>query len=84
MKLDIHIPCEDGSSYWCYNLEFLYDNCKRMDVKNVCIIDIFKYHNHRYDIQCFFYKTKRIYYRERIGTKKELYYVIQKLLEENL
>ena len=84
MNLDIHIPCEDGSSYWCYSLRFSPNNYKRIDVENVCVIDIFKYHNHRYDIKCFFYKTKRIYYLECIGTKKELYDVIQKLLKENL
>lgn len=84
MNFEIQIPCEDGSSYWCFSLDFSYKNYKTIYVKNVCIIDIIKYHNHRYDIKGFFYPTKYIYYRECIGSKKELYHLILNLLKENL
>ena len=61
-----------------------YSKSSCIYVKDVCQIDIHKYHDHRYDIKCFFYKNRYIYYRECIPTKKELYSAIQKLLEENL
>ena len=52
----------------------------RFREQDLFIIDILKYHSHRYDIKCFFYKEQYIYYRERITTIKELFDVIQKLL----
>ena len=55
----------------------------RFQEQDLFIIDIHKYHSHRYDIKCFFYKEKYIYYRERITTIKELFDVIQKLLIDN-
>lgn len=67
-----------------YYLTFRISNFKKILVEDICVIYISKYHNHRYDIKCFFYDTQNIYYRESISTLKELYDVIQKLLQENL
>lgn len=67
-----------------FRLKFCISKFKLWEVEDVCVIYLSKYHNHRYDIRCFFYDTKNIYYRERIGTLKELYDVIQNLLKENL
>ena len=67
-----------------FRLKFCISNYKMLEVKDVCVIYLSKFHNHRYDIKCFFYDTKNIYYRECIGTLKELYDVIQNLLQKNL
>ena len=83
MYRDIQILDANGWHH-CFTLRFEFSNYKRIDVENVCVIDIYKYHNHRYDIKAFFYKTKYVFYRECISTKKELYDVIQNLLKENL
>ena len=83
MYLDIHIPGAKGFTH-CFDLSFRGAKYKRMEVEDVCVIDVFKFHNHRYDIKCFFYSKRYIFYRECIVTKKELYNVIQKLLKENL
>ena len=83
MDLGIHIPDFEGFTHY-FDLSFCGVEYKRMEVENVCVIDDFKCHDHRYDIKCIFYPTKYIYYRECIGTKKGLYDVIQKLLQENL
>ena len=83
MYLDVRILGADGY-YHCFDLRFRCSDYTRMDVDNVCVIDVYKYHNHRYDIKAFFYKTKYVFYRECISTKKELYDVIQNLLKENL
>ena len=82
-KSDLRIL--DENNVWnCFNLRFTNSRNKFIRVKNMCVIDIYKSHDHRYDIQCFFYKNEYIYYRECIPSKKELYSAIQKLLEENL
>ena len=67
-----------------YYLTFRTSMCKKIMVEDVCVIYISKYHNHRYDIKCFFYDTQNIFYCNCIGTLKELYHVIQNLLQENL
>lgn len=76
----------DENNVWnLFNLRFTVDHKFHIIyVKNICVIYVGKYHDHRYDIQCFFYKNLYIYHRERIESKKELYSAIQKLLEENL
>ena len=83
MNFDILIPETDGS-YYCFNLRFGDSGYKGIDVENICVIDLFKYHNHWYSLKAFFYGTKRIYSYDRIGTKRELYDVVQKILKENL
>ena len=57
---------------------------KKIKVEGVCGIYLSKFHNHRYDIKAYFYQTDYIYFRACIGTLKELYNVVQKLLQENL
>ena len=85
MYYSINIPDEEGRSYWTFSLGFSeYSKCKRIEVKNVCIIDVYKAHDHRYDLRAFFYKKKHIAYQENIRSKKELYSAIQILLKENL
>ena len=84
MYHQIGIRDEEGS-YRIFSLGFNeYSKCKRIEVKNVCIIDVYKIHDHRYDLKAFFYKKKRITYQEQIRSKKELYSAIQKLLQKNL
>ena len=79
----IYIKDKKGLVHVFY-LNFCTSKFKMIEVENVCVIYLSKWHNHRYDIKCFFYKTKYIYYRECIGTLKELYDVVQTLLQENL
>jgi hypothetical protein len=84
MYYDIKIPKEDGTRIW-FSLNFWgIPDSKRIEVPNVCIISIYKAHDHRYDLKAFFYDKKYIYYQENIRSKKELYSAIQKLLKENL
>ena len=67
-----------------FRLNFCISKFKMLEVEDVCVIYLCKIHNHRYDIKCFFYDNKYIYYREYIRTLNELYDVIQSLLHENL
>lgn len=84
MYYSINIPDEENC-VWTFSLGFNeYNRSKRIEVKNVCIIDVYKIHDHRYDLKAFFYKKKRITYQEQIRSKKELYSAIQKLLQKNL
>ncbi len=84
MYYSINIPNEEGV-IWTFSLGFSeYSKCKRIEVKNVCIIDVYKAHDHRYDLRAFFYKKKHITYQENIRSKKELYSAIQILLKKNL
>ena len=61
-----------------------YRTYNRYEVKDVCIIDVNKIHDHRYDMRAFFYDKKHITYQENIRSKKELYSAIQELLQRNL
>ena len=80
---NIYIRDKQGVTH-VFRLKFCISKFKMLEVEDVCVIYLSKFHNHRYDIKCFFYDTKNIYYRECIGTLKELYNVIQSLLKENL
>ena len=84
MYMEFNVPTKHG--YWhtfCLNF---YESRKynRYEVKDVCIIDVYKAHDHRYDLKAFFYDKKIITYEENIRSKKELYSAIQKLLKKNL
>lgn len=84
MYYSLRIPNKEGIYYY-HSLNFYgYPASKHIEVKDVCIIDIRKIHDHRYDLKAFFYEKKFITYQENIRSKKELYSVIQKLLQENL
>ena len=80
----IKIPDKTGWKH-VFDLKF-YDGrtYNRYEVKDVCIIDVSKRHDHRYDMRAFFYDKKIITYQENIRSKKELYSAIQKLLQEIL
>ena len=84
MYYNLTIPDENGMNYH-FSINFSeYLMSRRYEVKNVCIIDVYKMNDHRYDLKAFFYKNKRITYQEKIRSKKELYCAIQNLLQENL
>ena len=84
MYYSIKIQDKDGISK-NYGLNFTqYSPSKHIIVEDVCIINIYKWHDHRYDIKCFFYKKKYIYCEKCIPSKKELYNRIQNLLQQNL
>ena len=74
---------EGKTQYYSLNFWGIPDS-KRIEVRDVCIIDIYKLHDHRYDLKAFFYEKKHITYQKNIRSKKELYSAIQKLLQENL
>lgn len=74
---------DKNKKYHLFYLDFKDSQSKRIEVENVCIIDIFKIHNHRYDFKSFFYNTKYIYCENNIRTLKELYNVIQNLIAQN-
>ena len=84
MNTTFYIRNKDGWNHQ-FSLDF-YASKKsiRYEVKDVCIIDVYKFHDHRYDLKAFFYERKYITYQENIRSKKELYSAIQKLLKENL
>ena len=84
MYMQISIPGKDGWNH-SFALNFYeYRKSVRYEVKDVCIIDVYKAHDHRYDLKAFFYDKKYITYQENIRSKKELHGAIQKLLQENL
>ncbi len=84
MHYSLSIKSKEGrNQYFSLNFFGIPDS-KRIEVYNVCIIDIYKLHDHRYDLKAFFYEKKRITYQENIRSKKELYSAIQNLLQENL
>lgn len=72
----------NGLNY-SYSLRNL-DGYMRIDRDGVVILDITKHHNHRYDLQGFFYAKKIIVGPYSYRSKKELYGAIQKLLQELL
>lgn len=81
MRYSITIP--DGARLWCYSI-LPFGDFQRIDVDGVVILDICKFHNHRYDLQAFFYARKHIVSCRSFSTKKELYGAIQNLLQEYL
>ena len=84
MNYRISIPTIEGFLKIFY-LDFCeYRMSRKFKVDNVCIIEVFKIHDHRYDLKCFFYKTEYIYCYDEFRSKKELYGAIQNLLQENL
>lgn len=80
---NIYIKDKKGLTHVFY-LKFYISNKIKIKVDNVCVINIYKFHNHRYDLKCFFFDNDYIYYNECISTIKKLYDIIQSLLQENL
>lgn len=81
MLYTISIP-HDGTSY-CYHL-LSHTGFQRIELAGVVILDIFKIHDHRYELRGFFYRNKVILGPYFYGTKKELYGAIQKFLQQYL
>lgn len=61
-----------------------FGNYQRLEFPFLFIIDVFKYHNHRYDLHAFFYNTKLIVPTRSYSSKRELYGAIQDLIQEQL
>ena len=59
----------DGHRYQCF------------EVRDVCIINVYKHHAHSFELKAFFYKDKYIYCCSNFRSKKEVYSAIQSLLE---
>ena len=68
----------------CYRIFYLnfYDDLKIIDVDGVCFMRVLKCNNHRYELEYFFYHTKKIGNRVYSG-KKELLDAIQNLLHQD-
>lgn len=81
MRYSFTIP-HDGYN-WSYTL-LPYGDYQSIDLEGVVFMQIFKVHDHRYDLQAFFYRTKTIFSCQSYCTKKELYGAIQKLLQDKL
>ena len=84
MKQIIRIPDKEGCLHLFYFNFYQAKRTIRYEVDNVCIIDVWKAHDHRYDLKAFFYDKKYITYEKNIRSKKELYSAIQNLLKQNL
>ena len=84
MNKTFYIRNKEGWTH-CFYLDFYASRRSvRYEVQDVCIIDVYKAHDHRYDLKAFFYEKKFITYQENIRSKKELYSAIQNLLQQNL
>ena len=78
------IPDQDGTKHY-YQLSFTEDHrALRIYLENVCVIDIYKNHDHNYDFKYFFYKTKRIGYLDHVPSKKELHKQLELILKNHL
>lgn len=81
MRYFICIP-HDGSRFY-YPLLY-HSDFQCIDVDGVVLLYIWKIHNHKYQLEGFFYSSKVIISCRTFGTKQELYGAIQKLLQEYL
>ncbi len=81
MDIRIFIPAENTT--YVYDI-LRYNDYQRIECDGIVILDICKYHNHRYDLHGFFYARKAIVGPFSFKSKKELHGAIQKLLQEYL
>lgn len=81
MYYSIIVPCGTENLY--YTL-LPRGNFQKIVVEGVVVFDVFKRHNHSYELSCFFYVSKRIVSCRIYRTKKELHCAIQKLIQEEL
>lgn len=81
MTYYINIPYGNGNHF--YRL-LPFGDFQEIDVPGVLIFNIWKYHDHRYDLEGFFYSTKKIISCISFKSKKDLYCAIHILLQENL
>ena len=49
-----------------YYLNFSFTNHLKIKVDEVCLIHIYKFHNHRYDLRLFDYFNENIYVRDNL------------------
>lgn len=81
MRYVINVP--RGAGTHSYSL-LQNSDYQTIDIDRLVYMEICKIHDHRYDLQAFFYRTKTIISCRSYSTKKELYGAIQKLLQEKL
>ena len=82
MRLSITVP--RGAENWYFTILPNGRSFQKIVVEGVVVLDIFKRHNHRYDLDAFFYASKHIVSGYTFTTKSKLYGAIQKLLQEEL
>lgn len=84
MKNTIIIPDKEGNKRF-YDFRFTkYIKSRRIEVKEVCIIEVYKFSDHNYRLKYFFYTTKQIGFVDNITSKKKTFEQIQFALEQNL
>ena len=81
MTNSMSIPANADGTYFSFNN---YSRSFTVYVPDVVLINAYKLHDHRYDLKCFFYDKKYIYYKESIRSKKDLHNVVKRLLKEFL
>lgn len=81
MEYTFTIP-HNGNNYFYYLLR--NTDFQLIDLQGTIYLIIAKYHTHKYEMQGFNEKKRRIIYSKTFTTKKELYDAIQKLLQEDL
>lgn len=82
MRCSITVP--RGSENYNFTILPGKRNFQKIVVEGVVVFDIYKHHDHRYDLDSFFYASKRIVSGRMYTTKSKLYGAIQKLLQEEL
>ena len=73
---------EGTEQYFRFNFTEFYPHL-RIEVENVCIINVHKEHDHYYELRAFFYEKKHIaFYSTR--SKKEMFGAVQYLVNQYL
>lgn len=68
----LEIPNKDGIKHY-YDIKFNeYRKSKRIFLEDVCIIEVYKFHDHNYSLKVFSYKSKYIGYADNIQSKKKV------------
>ena len=83
MKNDILIPKKGEKYSFCHFSLNFFNKWESMYVKDVCLINARKDHNHAYYLEYFFYDTLALGFKT-FTSKKELHRAIQKLIKENI
>ena len=82
MRLSFIVP--RGAERWYYSLLPGDRRFQKIVVEGVVVFDIVKVHDHRYNLDAFFYDSKRIVSGLSFSSKLKLHGAIQKLLQEEL
>ena len=68
----LEIPNKDGIKHY-YEIKFNeYRKSTRIFLEDVCIIEVYKFHDHNYILKVFSYKSKYIGYADNIQSKKKV------------